>query len=63
MIMPKEKQPATPPVSQFSKAQLMDSACYRHRRDLLGVVLKDNQTYSHDDVAKIIERFMEGKVK
>jgi arginine repressor len=53
----------TPPVSKFSKKQLIQSARYRERRDLLTALLKDGKEYTHADVETLIDEFMKGKVK
>lgn len=47
----------------FSKQQILSSANYRERRDLLNVLLKDEQHYSLKDVDKLIADFMKKKVK
>lgn len=52
-----------PPVSTFTKEQLLKSQRYRERRDLLTALLEDGKMYSHDDAERLIEEFMKGKVK
>ena len=53
----------TPSVSKFDKQQILKSEKYSNRRDLLNVLLKDNQQYSHEEITALIDEFMKGKVK
>lgn len=46
----------------FSKEQILQSKKYRDRRDLLSVLLTDNESYSFKAVDDIIKKFMEGEV-
>ena len=48
---------------KFSKAQLLRSARYETRRDLIGALLKDGARYSHEEVGAAIEQYMKGTVK
>lgn len=47
----------------FSKEQILSSANYRDRRDLLNVLLKDDKEYSLKEVDQQIDSFMKRKVK
>jgi|GEM_PF-6668341 len=47
----------------FTKAQLLASATYSHRRGVLGTLLADNKEYSHACVAEILEKFMKEGAK
>ncbi|BAQ11304.1 hypothetical phage protein [Bacillus sp. OxB-1] len=47
----------------FSKAQLLKSAKYVGRRDALSALLKDDKTYTHDQVGQILEKFYKGGSK
>ncbi len=58
MKVAKEKNEAL-----FTKNQILSSANYRERRDLLSVLLKDDQQYSLQAVDQEIEKFMKRKVK
>ena len=59
-----EQAPAeTKAEPSFSKAQLLKSNWYSHRRDVLAVVLDDESTYTHAEVGDLIIEFMKGKVK
>lgn len=50
-------------VPKYTKNQLLTFDRYQHRRDLLSVLLVDDQFYTHTDVETILENFMKGKVK
>lgn len=50
-------------VSKHSKDKILESERYADRRDILGAVLKDGVQYSIDEVDKMLENFMKGKVK
>ena len=45
----------------FTKAQLVASQRYVHRRDLIGALLEDGKTLNEVDA--LIEKFMKGKVR
>ena len=47
----------------FTKEQLIKSARYVHRVDLINALLKDNETYTLSEVDKKINDFMKGAVK
>lgn len=49
-------------VPVFTKEQILSSAKYRSRRDLLCALLKDGETYSAVEIEKMMENFMKGKV-
>ena len=44
----------------FTKAQLVASQRYVHRRDLIGALLEDGKTYTLNEVDALIEKFMKG---
>ncbi len=48
---------------EFSKEQILASAKYSKRRDLVDALLKDNEKYTLETVDNMIEKFMKGKVK
>lgn len=50
-------------VSAFTKEQILVSKKYAHRRDLVGVLLKDDKKYTLEQVDTLINEFMERKVK
>ena len=57
---------AAPPVSKapvFSKESILTFHKYAKRRDLLSALLKDEKKYAIDQVDKLIQNFMKGKVK
>lgn len=47
----------------FSKAQILASAKYRVRRDVVDALLDDSKKYTMKQVDEIIDNFMKGKVK
>lgn len=47
----------------YTKAQLVDSAKYRNRKDLINAVLVDGKTYTIEEVEQRVEQFMRGTVK
>lgn len=47
----------------FSKAQILASAKYRVRRDLVDALLDDGKKYTIKEVDELINKFMKGKVK
>ena len=47
----------------FTKQQLINSAKYKHRVDLINALLKDDVTYTASEVDKKINDFMKGAVK
>lgn len=50
-------------VLKYNKKELLESNKYANRKDLLRVLLKDEQVYSFAQVDKILSDFMKGKVK
>jgi len=53
----------TPSVFKFDKQQILKSEKYSNRRDLLNVLLKNDEQYSHEEIITLIDKFMKGKVK
>jgi len=50
-------------VTKFSKAQLLSAKRFADRKDALGAVLKDNETYTVEEAQKLLDDFMKGQVK
>lgn len=48
------------PAAVYTKQRLLTLGKYRGRRDLLSVLLKEDKTYTLDQVDKLIENFMKG---
>lgn len=61
--MAKTADAAKTPAAKFSKAQLLRSAQYETRRDLVGALLRDDVKYSLEEVDAAIENYMKGQVK
>lgn len=57
----KEKLMETEPL-RFDKAQLVVAKRYKHKPDVVNVVLKQDQLYTIDEVDELIEKFMKEKV-
>jgi len=47
---------------KFSKTQFVSSARYKDSIDLVNTVLEDGKEYSLEEVDKLIEKYMKGKV-
>lgn len=48
--------------SAFTKQQILSSKKYKSRRDILGVLLNENEEYTFDNVDSLLKKFMKGKV-
>lgn len=48
---------------RFTKQQVLASARYRDRRDLVSALLDDGRTYTIAEVGQMVDRFMKGKVR
>jgi uncharacterized protein YkuJ len=48
--------------SAFTREQIFCSKKYENRRDVLGVLLKDGEEYTFDEVDALLDKFMKGKV-
>ena len=57
-----EAAPAVSTVPAFPKERILTFQRYANRRDLLSVLLKDGQEYTHERVQSLIDHFMKGKV-
>lgn len=60
MVTKKEKEKVIE--ATFTKEQLLESKRYKDRKDLINVLLKNEQTYSFKEVDDLIEKYMKGKV-
>ena len=49
--------------SMFTKEQILASNKYSNRRDVLGAILSNDETYTFEKVDSLLEKFMKGKVK
>lgn len=50
-------------VPKFTKTQILASARYSNRKDVLGVLLDDKTSYTFEEADKLLEKFMKGTVK
>lgn len=48
---------------RFTKQQVLASARYRYRRDLVSALLDDGRTYTIAEVGQMVDSFMKGKVR
>lgn len=48
---------------QFSKEQILASARYANRRDLVDALLDEKESYTLETVDNMIENYMKGQVK
>lgn len=48
---------------RFTKDQILSSARYAGKRDIIRAVLEENKQYDLSEVDQIIENYMKGKVK
>jgi hypothetical protein len=62
MILAEKKKTESADVAVFTKEQILSAKKYQHRKDVLNVVLTNDQTYSLDQVDDLIENFMKEKV-
>ncbi len=47
----------------FSKEQILASARFANRRDLVDALLDENKSYTIETVDNLVEKYMKGKVK
>lgn len=57
------KENAKSEIVKFDKEQICNSVKYSRYKDILSSQLQDNKKYSYDEIDKVIEDFMKGKVK
>lgn len=50
-------------IPTFSKEAIINSKTFRQSQDALNVLLDDEKKYSIDEVKKLLNDFMKGKVK
>lgn len=49
--------------NRFSKEQLVSSARFRERKDIVNVLLNEGELYAIKDVEEKIKKYMKGEVK
>lgn len=47
---------------KFTKEQILASRWFSHRRDILSVLLSDEEQYSHGEIDRLLVEFTKGKV-
>ncbi|OUQ33249.1 hypothetical protein [Massilimicrobiota timonensis] len=50
-------------IPKFSKEAIINSKTFKPLQDALNVILKDEEKYSINEVTKLLDDFMKGKVK
>lgn len=60
-----EKEEKSPEMTErkFSRDQILSSARYAGRRDLMSALLDAGRKYTKREVDELIDKFMKGKVK
>ncbi len=48
---------------KFYKKQILKSKRYKAKRDLLSVLLDEQQQYTHEEIEKLIEDFLNKEVE
>lgn len=61
-VKKKNKNEQGAEVFTFTKEQIVSAKKYKHKQDVVNVVLKDGQLYTLDEVDDLIEKFMKEKV-
>lgn len=56
------KKTETKQETMFTKEQILASNKYVNRRDALGAILVDGDSYTFEQVDSLLEKFMKGKV-
>ncbi|MBQ8765405.1 MAG: hypothetical protein IJZ16_01240 [Clostridia bacterium] len=46
----------------YTKEQILSSRKYENRRDILGVLLRNDENYTFEKVDSLLDKFMKGKV-
>lgn len=60
--MEKKKSEKTNQNAVYQKKEIVSSKKFRNRKDLLNAVLDEDKAYTMEEVKKVIEKFMKGKV-
>ena len=53
----------TKTATRFTKKQLLGSKRFEERKDALGAILSDTETYTVEEAQKLLDDFMKGQVK
>ncbi len=61
--MAKKETDTIEQASVHTKEQILCSKKYENRRDALGAILVDGESYTIEEVDSLLEQFMKGKVK
>ena len=58
-----KKEPMQETVSKYSKEQILASARFANRRDLVDALLDEDKSYTMKTVDNLVEKYMKGQVK
>lgn len=58
-----KNRPVAPAEQKFSKKQILESARYVDRRDLVDALLDKDKSYTFETVDNMIEKYKKGQVK
>lgn len=61
--MPEKDAAKRANIQKFGREQLLGSARYQSRKDLLSVLLQDGGEYATAEVDRLMDDFLKGKVK
>lgn len=61
--MNKKNQTTSEAPPLYTKEQMIHSARYRNRRDLIEALLTEGEQYTTDEADRIIEEYLKGRVK
>ena len=61
--MAKKTNKETNEIVKYTKEQLLKSVAFQHRKDAIGVVIKDDELVTIEEAAERLENFMKGKVR
>lgn len=59
-VAEKKSEPAEP---KFTKEQVLASARYENRKDLVSALLHDGREYTITEVDRMVDQIMKGRVK
>lgn len=48
---------------KYTKESILNSKKYSERKDILSVILKEDEEYTSNDIDDILNKFMKGEIK
>lgn len=58
----KKKETQNTTKDKYTKKQIVNSKMFCNNKDLLNALLKENKTYTKEEINEIVENYMKGKV-